>query len=340
MHRLDLPAVRDQLGGQPIQQLGVGRRLAQLAEVVGGRHDGPAEVILPEAIRQHARRPRVSRVRQPIGQRPSLAASPGERPGARVEHLGHSRLDGRADQRRAAAEQHVRLGSPSFGDGHHVDPRPRTVVDLLQVLPVRMGHVDEEGQEPVVIALGDRIDLVIVASGAVDRHAQDDLSGGGDDAIERIVSGLRPVGRFIVPDPQAVESRRDQGLGRAGVDLVAGQLLADELVVRLVAVVGVDHIIAVAPGEGLGRVALVTVGLAEPDQVEPVPGPVLAIVGRGEQSVDQALVSPGRSIGEEGVNLLGGRRQPGQVVGQPADEGHAIGLRGAVAVPPPRAGPG
>ena len=98
--------------------------------------------------------------------------------------------------------------------------------------------------------------------------------------------------------------------------LVAGELLADEAVVGLVVVERADDVVAVAPGVGLGVVALVAVGLGEPDEVEPVPAPLLAVAGRVEQAVDQLLVGVGRRVVDEGVDLLGRRRQAGQVVGR------------------------
>ena len=137
-----------------------------------------------------------------------------------------------------------------------------------------------------------------------------------------------PVGRLVVPDAEPVEAGRDQRFGRAGIDLVAGQLLADESVVRLIAIERGDHVVAISPGEGLGRVALVAVGLAVANQVEPVPAPFFAIMRAGEQAVDQALERAGRSVGDERVDLVRGRRQPGEVICQPADQGRAIRGRG------------
>src|SRR5436190_70948 len=53
---------------------------------------------------------------------------------------------------------------------------------------------------------------------------------------------------------------------------VAGQLVADELVVRSVVVEGPDDVIAVRPGVGPGGVGLEAGRLGEADHVEPVPG--------------------------------------------------------------------
>ena len=131
---------------------------------------------------------------------------------------------------------------------------------------------------------------MVVAAGAVDRDAQEDLPRRRDDAVENVVAGQGLVGGFVVPDPQPVEARGDQRLGRVAVDLVAGKLFVQEPVVGLVAVERIDHVVAIPPGERLGRVALVAVGLGVANQVQPVPAPGLAVTGRGEQPIDQSLV--------------------------------------------------
>ena len=81
VERLEPPAVLDQLGGQPFEQLGVGRALALRAEVVGGGDDPAAEVVLPEPIDGDARRQRPGprlRVGEPVRQ--CCAIEAGARP--------------------------------------------------------------------------------------------------------------------------------------------------------------------------------------------------------------------------------------------------------------------
>ena len=56
---LEAPAVVDQVAGEEVEQLGVGRLLALLAEVVGRAHDRPPEVPAPDAVGQHPRHQRV-----------------------------------------------------------------------------------------------------------------------------------------------------------------------------------------------------------------------------------------------------------------------------------------
>ena len=59
--------------------------------------------------------------------------------------------------------------------------RNRNLIPLAAIF-VR-GDVLEERQEPVVVLLRDRIELVIVAAGTIDRETEKDLARGGDDVV-------------------------------------------------------------------------------------------------------------------------------------------------------------
>ena len=56
MHRLDRPAAGDESGGEPVEQLGMGRRLAAEPEIGRRGDDPPAEVVLPDPVDHHAGR--------------------------------------------------------------------------------------------------------------------------------------------------------------------------------------------------------------------------------------------------------------------------------------------
>ena len=113
-----------------------------------------------------------------------------------------------------------------------------------------------------------------------------------------------------------------------GRDLIAGDLFHDELIVRLVGVEGADDVVAIAQGIGIGDILVHAVGVGIASEIEPVPRPALAIMGRGEQPIDDLRERLGRLISEEGVDLLGGRWQPGQVERGAAYQGPLIGRRG------------
>ena len=139
--------------------------------------------------------------------------------------------------------------------------------------------------------------------------------------------------RDLVPGAADVVPRGDQRVEVARVQHVAGDLLPDELVVGQVAVERLDHPVAVAPGVVADVVALEALALAEPDDVEPVPRPALAVAGRGEQAVDQLLVGAGRRVGDEPLDLLRLGRQADQVEGEPADQRAPVGLGRRVRAP-------
>ena len=80
VHLLDAPAAVHELDRQPVEQLRMRRLLAHLAEVIERRHDAAAEMMMPDAIDDHARGQRIVRRRQPLRQRPPAARRCGRRP--------------------------------------------------------------------------------------------------------------------------------------------------------------------------------------------------------------------------------------------------------------------
>ena len=107
-------------------------------------------------------------------------------------------------------------------------------------------------------------------------------------------------------------------------DQVGGDLQLDEPVVRHVVVERLDDPVAVAPGFRVRldreRVRLV-LGVA--GHVEPVPRPRLAVARRREQPVDDLREGVGRVVLQERLDLVGRRRQAGQVERHPADQRRA-----------------
>ena len=93
---------------------------------------------------------------------------------------------------------------------------------------------------------------------------------------------------------------------------IAGKLLDHELVVREIAVVGVDH--PIAPGVLIaGKILFVAIAVGITGGVEPVPRPLFAEVRRGEQSIDLLFVGVGVLVAQEFVQFLRGRGQADQI---------------------------
>ena len=106
-------------------------------------------------------------------------------------------------------------------------------------LPTELTHLAREFN-----AMLERIDLVLVATGAIQRQREKRLARGGDDVVEAVVACLQRITWLVVPDAEAVVAGGDERLGRDAIELVAGELLAEERVVWLVAVEGVDVLVS------------------------------------------------------------------------------------------------
>ena len=202
----------------------------------------------------------------------------------------------------------------------HAGPVEERVVDL-DVAEDRRLHA-------VVVLLQDRVELVVVAPGAVHGHAEDAAAEGPQHVVEVVVP---PLGVVLLAEvharPRPQEPGGDEGLVGDVVELVARDLLAQELVVGLVVVEGVDDVVAVPPRVVAAVVLLEPRRVGVAGHVHPVTAPALAVVRRVEQPLDQALPGAPPGVGEELVDLLGGRRQPGEVQIGPAHQGQGVGPR-------------
>ena len=168
-----------------------------------------------------------------------------------------------------------------------------------------MRGVVEEGGDRVKLALGERVELVVVADGAAGGESEPDL-GDGFGAVAGVEDevflgdGAALVGGHVA----AVEAGGDF-LVEGGVgEEVAGELFDGELVEGLVAVEGVDDPVAVGP-HFAEVVEVEAVGIGVAGGVEPVAGAVLAPGGGFEEAVDVALVGVGRWSSTKAWTMLG-----------------------------------
>ncbi len=174
--------------------------------------------------------------------------------------------------------------------------------------------------------LGDRVVLVRMALGAAPCEPHPCLPGRRDAVLHRRVPELFVVGAsFRVGHRVAMEAGRYQiVLGRLR-EQVAGQLECGEAVEREVLVQGSDHPVPIGPDRAQA-VFLVAHRICVAGQVQPDPGPALAIGGRAEQAVDQSVVRTGRVVLRECFRLRGCWRQAGEIEGDASREGVAVGL--------------
>ena len=96
-----------------------------------------------------------------------------------------------------------------------------------------------------------------------------------------------------VDGPGAKKTGRDQRVVVAGIEFIAGDLLPQEAVVRLVLIERPHHVIAISPRVRTLGVQFVTVGIGITHHVQPALRPALAVVRRREQPVDYLLVGAG-----------------------------------------------
>ena len=186
----------------------------------------------------------------------------------------------------------------------------------------------EDPVQGVVVAGADGIELVIVAAGAAEAQAHHRCPEGVDGVLDREVVVFLRIEAEAAGDGKK-PGRHDAlvtGLWgpRRGAD-VAGDLVAEKLVVGEIAVEGVDAVVAVAPGDRDGIVGRFAGGVGVADDVEPMPGPLLAVGRRSEEPLDDRIEGARRRIGDEGLDLRRRRRQTGEIERRPADERAPIG---------------
>ena len=186
----------------------------------------------------------------------------------------------------------------------------------------------EDAVERVVVRLRDGVELVVVAPRAGDGEAHEAAA----DDVDAVVDDVGLVVEEAASEGEKAERGVWDGVFRRG-DLVPGDLLDDELVVRQVGIQRGDDPVAV--GVAVGEIARlvageVALGVGVARHVEPVAAPAFAVAGRGEQAVHDFGKGVGRGVLFKRLDLRGGRRQAGEVVGRAADERALRGGRGGL----------
>ena len=107
----------------------------------------------------------------------------------------------------------------------------------------------------------------------------------------------------------------------AADQFIAGKLLTEKLVDRLVLIERLKNIVAVMPGIGAtGVVAAAAVALRIAGHVQPMSPPAYTKLRRTEQALHQPWPSLRRFVANERLHLGGGRRESDEVVGDPANQ--------------------
>src|SRR5579884_4319655 len=168
---------------------------------------------------------------------------------------------------------------------------------------------------------------MIMALATADCQAKENRAGCVDAIDNRLNAELFWIdAAFLIFLCITMETGSDALFSRCIRQQIAGQLLDDELIERLVLVQGVDDPIAVFP-DGARRIDAVAVGVGVARQVEPMAAPPFAVVWAGQQPLDDALVGIGPFITQEIFYVLWRRRQTDEVEVNTAQQGDALGFR-------------
>src|SRR5262249_26271855 len=103
-----------------------------------------------------------------------------------------------------------------FGDALRELGDARLLFLLLlrrQERAVAVAHALERGLEAVVIALGDRVELVIVTAGAVHRQSEEGLANGADHLFQLFFADAQPHEHALLRLAHLVPRARDQEAG-------------------------------------------------------------------------------------------------------------------------------
>ena len=189
----------------------------------------------------------------------------------------------------------------------------------------------EDAGERVVVALGDGIELVIMALRTGNRGAEEALADSVDDVRDGL---LRDAFSSRIITMPALAEAQGHGAEEAFVQATArvharreevpGELFKDELFERHVGVEGADEVVAVAPGVLRRRVPLVAVGVRVMHDIHPVPRPALAEVRAGEECVHERLKRARRLVRRKLLHVLRLGRQTGEGEAQAAGQGACV----------------
>ena len=181
----------------------------------------------------------------------------------------------------------------------------------------------ESSLKAIKVASGDRIELVIMTAGAAQGMGEEHLTHTVGDVIQKSLAGdLRDLHARQLPGSHAEEPDSHPHLGGFRIELVAGDLLTDELIVGFVLIEGTDHVVPVSPCIAPREVVRKPGGVGVADDIQPVASPVFSIMRAGQETIDhlsKCLLVRYR-VSDKRLDLLRCWRQTDEVVGDPTNE--------------------
>ena len=185
----------------------------------------------------------------------------------------------------------------------------------------------EEGEELVVLALRERVELVIVTAGTTQRQAHQDRRrrvNAIGDVLDAVLLG--DDASFRIDDVVAVEAGRDSLVERRVRQQVSRKLLGDKLIERHPAVEGVDRPVS-PPPHVPSRVVVEAVRVGVTGRIEPVERHPFTVARRSQQPINHLLVGIGHSVGEKLIHVTDRRRNTRQIERGSTDEPLLLGRR-------------
>ncbi len=283
----EIVVVGNELRGEVVEQLGVGGRVRD-ADVIDGIDDADAHVMIPDDVDDIAGEPGVLRRGEPAGDGFAAGAAFDFRARAAEEFWGHVLLGDRVLDLAAAIENDTLAG----------------------ILGGLAFHLCEKGGEAVVVVHRPAVEGVVVALGALDAGAHEDL---------------RDVFRELHDIRLHLEKiRGGAGEGAAlcgekfGNELVEGSVAGDAIAQPAVEVqsgfVG-DGVVAIADGADL-------------EQLGPFHNPHLGELFAGQQRIHELGVLVRAGVRKEFLALLRRGREADDVEVRAAQEGFVAGKAG------------
>ena len=177
----------------------------------------------------------------------------------------------------------------------------------------------EEGEELVVFALFDRIELMVVALSAANGESEKSSGGGVDAVDDRFNAELFGIdAAFLVDLGVAMETSGNLLPDGRLRKQIAGELPDGKLVERQVLIERADYPVAVLPNR-TRRVDGIAVRVRVTGRVQPPSAPAFAVMGRGQQLVHQPLVSVGPLVLQKRRDFGDGWRKTDEIEGQAPD---------------------
>src|SRR5215471_6237839 len=145
--------------------------------------------------------------------------------------------------------------------------------------------VGEEGLQPVIVLLQNRVEFMIVTARACECKAKECPADGIGDVVKNLLAAFHELSRIAFVGKMAVETGGDESGRIARIQFVTGDLLLHKPVGWFVAVEGIDDVIAVPPDIGSRLIALEAFAIGVPRQIQPVARPAFAVARGVEQAV-------------------------------------------------------